>query len=102
MFILTSKILVITSFKFLASFTVIIAIKINNVIMITVNIIINNFQDSIALEEEYSELRQEVLQKLNQSEQDYEAVLDIENRTLTVLQLTQQQILDVESKMFNI
>lgn len=102
MFILTSKILVITSFKFLASFTVIIAIKINNVIMITVNIIINNFQDSIALEEEYSELRQEVLQKLNQSEQDYEAVLDIENRTLTVLQLTQQQILDVESKKFNI
>ena len=68
--------------------------------MTIVNIIIN-FQDSIVLEGEYSELRQEVLQKLNQSEQDYEAVLDIQNRTLTVLQLTQQQILDVESKKFN-
>ena len=63
--------------------------------------IIKNFQDTVVLEGEYNKLRHEVFRKLDQSEQDYEEVLDIKNRTLTVLQLTQQQILDVESKKFN-
>ena len=50
------------------------------------------------VEEEFIELRDEALAKLDQSERDLEAALDIKNRTLTLQQLTQQQLLDVESK----
>ena len=56
------------------------------------------FQDSKVVEEEYIDLRDEALVKLDQSERDLEAALDIRNRTMTLLQLTQQQLLDVESK----
>ena len=56
------------------------------------------FQDSQVVEEEYIDLRDEALVKLDQSERDLEAALDIRNRTMTLLQLTQQQLLDVESK----
>ena len=56
------------------------------------------FQDSVDVEREFVELRDEALVKLEQSEQDLNAALDIRNRTLTVLQLTQRQLLDVESK----
>ena len=56
------------------------------------------FQDSAVLEREFVELRDEAILKLDQSEQDLEAALDIRNRSLTVQKLTQQQLLDVESK----
>ena len=55
-------------------------------------------QDSKVVEEEYIDLQDEALVKLDQSERDLEAALDIRNRTMTLLQLTQQQLLDVESK----
>ena len=55
------------------------------------------FQASTVVEQEYTDLRDEALVKLDQSEQDLEAALDIRNRTVTLLQLTQQQLLDVES-----
>ena len=58
----------------------------------------NQFQDSAAVEQDFIELRDEALAKLDQSEQDLEAALDIRNRSLTLQQLTQQQLLDVESK----
>lgn len=56
------------------------------------------FQDSISVEGEFIELREEALVKLDQSEQDLEAALDIRNRTLALQRLTQKQLLDVESK----
>ena len=59
------------------------------------------FQDSKVVEREYIVVRDEALTKLDQSEQDLEAALDIRNRSLTLLRLTQQQLLDVESKTYH-
>ena len=55
-------------------------------------------QDSNVIEQEFTGLRDEALVKLDQSEQDLTAALSIRNRTMTLLQLTQEQLLDVESK----
>ena len=51
------------------------------------------------VEGEFVEVRDEALIKLDQSERDLQAALDIRNRTRTVQQLAQQQLLDVESKI---
>lgn len=51
------------------------------------------------VEGEFVEVRDEALIKLDQSERDLQAALDIRNRTQTVQQLAQQQLLDVESKI---
>lgn len=59
-------------------------------------------QDSSVVEQEFIGLRDEALVTLDQSEQDLAAALGIRNRSMALLQLTQKQLLDVESKHGNL